>query len=92
MTKPPTAPGALTPARRLELLREIQDGGHSIKADSASEAPAALEAELAEWWELDNLRDIKLQTIHGRIGLTSSGTKFIVRVVAEHVQGGSHAS
>jgi hypothetical protein len=41
MTKPPTPPWALTPARPLELLREIQDGGHSIRADSSSEAPAA---------------------------------------------------
>ena len=92
MTKPITAPGAMTPARRLELLREIQDGGHSIRADSSSKAPAAVEAKLAEWWELNKLRDIKLQTIRGRIGLTPSGTRFLVRVVAEHVQGGSHAS
>jgi hypothetical protein len=92
MTKPITAPGAMTPARRLELLREIQDGGHSIRADSSSKAPAAVKAKLAEWWELDKLRDIKLQTIHGRIGLTPPGMRFLVRVVAEHVQGGSHAS
>jgi len=86
MTEPTTAPGALTPARRLQLLREIRDGGHSMTADSSSEA--SVEAKLAEWRELDHLRDIRLRTIHGIIGnteevrvviaiLTASGMRFL---------------
>ncbi len=47
MTGPTTAPGA-SPARRLQLLREIRDGGHSMRADSSSPARAAVEAKLAE--------------------------------------------
>jgi hypothetical protein len=74
MTEPTTAPGALTPVRRLQLLREIRDGGHSMTADSSSEA--SVEAKLAEWRELDQLQDIRLRTIHGIIGNTEE-----VRVV-----------
>jgi hypothetical protein len=92
MTKPPTAPGALTPARRLELLREIQDGGPQHQSRLVQRSTSGRGAQAAEWWKLDKLRDINLQTIRGRIGLTPSGTRFLVRVVAEHVQGGSHAS
>ena len=88
MTDPSPAPGALTPARRLQLLRAIRDGGHSMRADSSSEAPAAVEAKLAEWRELDQLRDIRLRTIHGTIRntedvrvviaiLTASGLRFL---------------
>jgi hypothetical protein len=69
-------------------LREIRDGGHSLRADSSSEAPAAIEAKLAEWRELDQLQDIRLRTIHGTIGkaeevrvviaiLTASGLRFL---------------
>jgi hypothetical protein len=74
MTEPTTAPGALTPVRRLELLREIRDGGHSMRADSSSEASVG--AKLAEWRELEQLQDIRLRTIHGIIGNTEE-----VRVV-----------
>jgi hypothetical protein len=88
MTEPTSAPGALTPARRLQLLREIQGGGYSIRADSSTEALAAAEVKLAEWRELDSLEDIRLRTIHGTIGraeevrvvlalLTPSGMRFL---------------
>jgi hypothetical protein len=93
MTGLTTALGAMTPARRLQLLREIRDGGHSIRADSSSEAPA-VEAKLAEWRELDQLQDIRLRTIHGTIGraeevrvviaiLTPSGMSFLEEHAAE---------
>jgi hypothetical protein len=74
MTEPTTALGPLTAARRLQLLREIRDGGHSMRADSSSEA--SVEAKLAEWRELEQLQDIRLRTIHGIIGNTEE-----VRVV-----------
>jgi hypothetical protein len=86
MTEPTTAPGALTPGRRLQLLREIRDGGHSLRADSSREA--SVEAKLLEWRELDKLDDIRVRTIHGTIGkaedvrvaiaiLTPSGMRFL---------------
>jgi hypothetical protein len=88
MIGPTAAAGAMTPARRLQLLREIRDGGYSMRADSSSDAPAAVEAKLAEWRELDQLQDIRLRTIHGTIGraeevrvviaiLTPSGMGFL---------------
>jgi hypothetical protein len=94
MTEPTSAPGALTPARRLQLLREILHGGHSIRADSSTDALAGAEIKLAEWRELDSLKDINLRTIHGTIGraegvrvvlaiLTPSGMRFLQEHASE---------
>lgn len=65
MTKPPTtAPQPVTPERRMELLREIQGGAHSLRGHSSRDAQAAVEAKLVEWRELDQRQDIRLRTIH----------------------------
>ena len=53
-----------TSERRLELLREIRDGGYTLRAGPSAEAQAVLAAKLAEWRELDKLQDIRVRTIH----------------------------
>src|SRR5262249_26456186 len=58
-----TTGGHLDPARRLELLLEIRKGGYCLRAGSTRESQAAVEAQLAEWRNLDALRDIKLRTV-----------------------------
>jgi hypothetical protein len=52
-----------TSERRLELLREIRDGGYTLRAGPSAEAQAVLAVKLAEWRELDKLQDIRLRTI-----------------------------
>jgi hypothetical protein len=56
----PTEP--LNPARRLALLREICEGRHVLRAGPSADAQAAWAAKLAEWSELDRLRDIRVRT------------------------------
>jgi hypothetical protein len=53
----------LTSERRLALLREIRDGGYTLRAGPSAEAQAVLAAKLAEWRELDQLQDIRVRTI-----------------------------
>jgi hypothetical protein len=62
--QPMTTPlGPLSPERRLALLRDIRDGGYTLRAGPSPEAQAVLAVKLAEWRELDNLQDIRLRTI-----------------------------
>lgn len=53
----------LSAERRFALLRDIRDGGYTIRAGPSPEAQAVLALKLAEWRELDNLQDITLRTI-----------------------------
>jgi hypothetical protein len=87
MTPPPTP---LTLERRLALLREIRDGGYTLRAGPSAEAQAVLAAKLAEWRELDELQDIMVRTIHDTTGareelravvavLTLSGLRFLAQ-------------
>jgi hypothetical protein len=82
----------LTSERRLALLREIRDGGYTLRAGPSAEAQAVLAVKLAEWRELDKLQDIRVRTIHETTAageelrmavaiLTLTGVRFL----AEHV-------
>jgi hypothetical protein len=85
-----TASKPLTSERRLALLRDIRDGGYTLRAGPSAEAQAVLAVKLAEWRELDNLQDIRLRTIHDTTGareelravvavLTLSGLRFLAQ-------------
>jgi hypothetical protein len=87
-----TPVGPLSAERRLALLRDIRDGGYTLRAGPSAEAQATLAVKLAEWRELDNLQDIRLRTIHETTAageglrmavaiLTLTGMRFL----AEHV-------
>jgi len=53
----------LTYQRRLELLRQIRDGADSVRGPASGEAQAAVKGKLAEWGELEALRDIRVRVI-----------------------------
>jgi CheY-like chemotaxis protein len=53
----------LSYSRRLELLREIRDGADRIRGSGSGDAEAAIRARLAEWEELEALRDIKVRVV-----------------------------
>jgi CheY-like chemotaxis protein len=53
----------LTYQRRLELLREIREGADSVRGGCSGATQAAVNGRLAEWGELEALRDIKVRVI-----------------------------
>jgi len=53
----------LTYRRRLELLREIRDGADSVRGPGSGEPQAAVNERLADWEELEALRDIKVRVV-----------------------------
>jgi CheY-like chemotaxis protein len=53
----------LTHEQRLELLREIREGADSLRGPGEGAGDAAIKAKLAEWEELEALRDIRVRLI-----------------------------
>jgi CheY-like chemotaxis protein len=53
----------LSYSRRLELLREIRDGADSVRGPGSGDPQDSVKARLAEWEELEALRDIKVRVV-----------------------------
>jgi hypothetical protein len=77
-TEPPATAG------RLALLREIRDGAHILRAGPSAEAQAAWAAKLAEWRELERLRDIRVRTFEGK---TESGEELRAAIAVVTLSG-----
>jgi len=88
--------------RRLELLREIRDGADTIRGPISRGMKAGVKAMLAEWEELEALRDIKVrlvwetrndreQLVAAFAVITPSGEKLLEEHAGDAVEPGAGA-